>query len=119
MNLFFLESFNMPSSEGLLIVGCWIFLLSDARQAYTHAVAVEGPLLADLLHRLLRPPLSMLLLWNWKSALLSMILRAPIFLIASIRRGWAAAFTALLTESVFCAVTVGFYGRFVQLRPQC
>jgi hypothetical protein len=73
----FLESFNMRSSEGLLIVGRWIFLLSDARQAHTHAVAVEGPLLADLLHRLLRQPLLILLLWNWKSALLSMILRGP------------------------------------------
>jgi len=65
-------------------------------------------LLADLLHRLPRQPQSILLLWNWKSALLSMLLRGPIFLMASIRRGWAAALTAWLTESVFCAVTAGY-----------
>jgi len=87
----------------------------ERRTASTHPRgSVEGPLLADLLHRLPRQPQSILLLWNWKSALLSMLLRGPIFLMASIRRGWAAALTAWLTESVFCAVTAGYYGGFVQ-----
>jgi hypothetical protein len=72
-------------------------------------------LLVDVLHRLVRHPQEILLLWNWKSALLSIILRAPIFLIASLRRGWEAAFSAVLTESLFCVVTAGFYGTFVQL----
>jgi hypothetical protein len=84
--------------------------------------AAKGPLLLDVLHRLVRRPQELLLLWNWKSALLSIILRAPIFLIASLRRGWEAAFSAVLTESLFCAVTAGFYGTFVQwvrnARPQ-
>lgn len=54
------------------------------------------------------------MLWNWKSALLSVILRGPIFLVAAVRHGWQAAFGALLTESVFCAVSAGFYGAIVQ-----
>lgn len=53
-------------------------------------------------------------MWNWKSATLSIILRGPIFLIASVRRGWEAAAAALLTEAIFCAVTAGFYGTLVQ-----
>ena len=75
----------------------------------------EGPLLADVLGRLVERPQQILLLWNWKSALLSLILRTPIFLLASFRRGWDAAFAAVLTESAFCAATAGFYGTFVQL----
>jgi len=46
--------------------------------------------------------------------LLSVILRGPIFLIAGVRQGWQAAFVALLTESIFCAVSAGFYGAIVQ-----
>jgi hypothetical protein len=53
-------------------------------------------------------------MWNWKSAALSMILRGPIFLIASLRRGWEVAAAALITEALFCAITAGFYGTLVQ-----
>jgi hypothetical protein len=55
-----------------------------------------------------------LTLWNWKSALLSTILRGPIFLAAGLRQGWRAGFAALLTESIFCAASAGFYGAIVQ-----
>ena len=57
----------------------------------------------------------MLRLWNWKSALLSIILRGPIFLGVTARQGLNASLNALLTESVFCAVTAGFYGAVVQI----
>jgi|SRR5271165_363784 len=70
--------------------------------------------LTHLLFVLARNPLQILMLWNWKSALLSVILRGPIFLVAAARQGWQAAFAALLTESVFCAVSAGFYGAIVQ-----
>jgi len=40
----------------------------------------KGHLLVDVLHRLVRRPQEILVLWNWKSVLLSIILRAPIFL---------------------------------------
>jgi hypothetical protein len=63
---------------------------------------------------LVRRPQQILWLWNWKSAVLSIILRGPIFLIAGARQGWGASLSALFTESVFCAVTAGFYGAVVQ-----
>jgi hypothetical protein len=59
-------------------------------------------------------PQQILLLWNWKNAVLSIILRGPIFLIATVQRGWRTAMAALLTESFFCAATAGFYGAIVQ-----
>lgn len=75
----------------------------------------DQPRLADVLRQLGREPRTVLLLWNWKSALLSIILRGPIFLIASLRRGWGATVSSLVTELIFCALTAGFYGTFVQL----
>jgi hypothetical protein len=63
---------------------------------------------------LLRHPQNVLFLWNWKAALLSLVLRGPIFLVATIRRGWQAAIAALLTESIFCVLSAGFYGAVVQ-----
>lgn len=64
--------------------------------------------------RLLRHPLTILLLWNWKAAILSMILRGPIFLVASFRQGFGGVLLALGTELFFCALTAGFYGAIVQ-----
>lgn len=63
---------------------------------------------------LLLSPQRLLFLWNWKSALLSLILRGPIFLVATFHRGWRSAVAALLTESIFCVLTAGFYGAIVQ-----
>lgn len=70
--------------------------------------------LLHLLFVLARNPLPIVVLWNWKSALLSAILRGPIFLAAAGRQGGQAAFAALLSESVFCAVSAGFYGAIMQ-----
>lgn len=69
---------------------------------------------SDVLLNQIRNPLRLLFLWNWKSALLSILLRGPIFLVATIRHGWRAAITALFTETVFCTITAGFYGAIVQ-----
>ena len=55
-----------------------------------------------------------MVLWNWKAAWLSIILRGPIFLAATIRHGWRVTLTAVLTECFFCAVTAGFYGALIQ-----
>ncbi|MGB8014030.1 MAG: hypothetical protein WCF68_20615 [Terriglobales bacterium] len=74
----------------------------------------KPPRFGDLLRELLVRPQRLLLLWNWKSALLSMILRGPIFFAAAIRQGWHAAMVALLTESIFCVLSAGFYGAVVQ-----
>jgi len=54
------------------------------------------------------------MMWNWKSAWLSIILRGPIFLGVTIRRGFFASLSALITECVVCAATAGFYGALVQ-----
>lgn len=43
-----------------------------------------------------------------------MVLRGPIFLAASVRRGPFAALSAVVTECIFCMVTAGFYGAIVQ-----
>lgn len=76
--------------------------------------SAASPLLRDVLLDLAFHPGKVLRAWNWKSAALSIILRGPIFLIASARRGWEVAAAALVTEAIFCAVTAGFYGTLVQ-----
>jgi hypothetical protein len=73
-----------------------------------------GPRFWRVLFDLLRSPQRLLFLWNWKSPLLSLVLRGPIFLVATIHRGWKLAAAALLIESVFCLLTAGFYGAIVQ-----
>lgn len=73
------------------------------------AAPVIGLLSAVFLH-----PRRILMLWNWKSAFLSVILRAPIFFVAALRQGWRAMLSAVITESIFCAVSAGFYGSVVQ-----
>jgi len=66
------------------------------------------------LFEILRSPARLLFLWNWKSALLSWFLRGPIFLVATVHRGWRSSAGAVLTESFFCLLTAGFYGAIVQ-----
>jgi hypothetical protein len=73
-----------------------------------------APRLVNLLFGIVRHPYQLLQLWNWKSALLSIILRGPIFFVAGVRQGWAAAMAALFTESIFCAISAGLYGAVVQ-----
>jgi len=75
----------------------------------------NAPRFVDLLFQLVRRPQQLLLLWNWKSALLSMILRGPIFFVAAVQRGLASAVAALFTESVFCVLSAGFYGAVVEI----
>jgi hypothetical protein len=60
---------------------------------------------------LLREPVKYLLhRWNWKSALLSSILRASLFFATNLSAGLPAAVAAMKTELVFRGVTSGFYG---------
>ena len=77
--------------------------------------SLESPRsLAASLSAIARRPHQILVLWNWKNAALSIVLRGPIFLVAASRRGLEAALAALFTESFFCALTAGFYGALVQ-----
>ncbi len=64
---------------------------------------------------LLREPVKYLLhRWNWKSALLSSILRAGLFFATNLSAGLPAAVAALKTELVFRGVTSGFYGALTE-----
>jgi hypothetical protein len=78
---------------------------------------VPEPLSASftsVLLQLVRHPQKLLRLWNWKSAVLSICMRGPIFLAASLRLSLHAAVSALVAESFFCVATAGFYGAIVQ-----
>jgi len=90
-------------------------LLVDApREACPSPKSAQAPWVQDVLRSLLTHPVRYIRLWNWKSAVLSVVMRGPIFVIASVRRGWGAAGSALIVESIFCALTAGFYGTVVQ-----
>jgi hypothetical protein len=64
---------------------------------------------------LLRDPLKYLLRrWNWKSALLSSLMRASLFFATNLAAGLPAAIAAMKTELVFRAITSGFYGALTE-----
>jgi hypothetical protein len=48
--------------------------------------------------------------WNWKSAVLSAIVRSSLFFMANLSAGADAARAAFLTEVLFRCSTAGFYG---------
>jgi hypothetical protein len=52
--------------------------------------------------------------WNWKAALLSAMLRAPLFLMATLRQGMEAVSIAVIAEAVYSAAISGCYGSVVQ-----
>ena len=52
--------------------------------------------------------------WNWKSAVLSAVVRATLFFAANLSAGPDAARAAFLTEIVFRCSTAGFYGAVTQ-----
>lgn len=86
-----------------------------SRSAQNGTPGTAGTLsLPRALADLVRHPLKVLALWNWKSACLSILLRGPIFLVASIRQGLGAVLGALVIECAFCMGSAGFYGAVVQ-----
>lgn len=89
--------------------------LEPARGDLRHVeLAAAGRSFFEVISELFWKPQRILLYWNWKSAWLSILLRAPIFLAAAAGRGAAAAVSAVLTECFFCALSAGFYGALVQ-----
>jgi hypothetical protein len=52
--------------------------------------------------------------WNYKSALLSSLIRASLFFAVNLRAGTDAALAAMLTEWAFRLCTSGFYGALTQ-----
>jgi hypothetical protein len=65
---------------------------------------------------LLREPVKYLLhRWNWKSALLSSLIRASLFFSTNLTAGLPAALAAMKTELVFRGITSGFYGALTEV----
>jgi len=80
------------------------------------------PTVKEVLVELFRHPVRNLIpRWNWKSAVLSSLVRAGIFFFTNLLAGWHAAVGALLAELALRAVTSGFYGAatemFSEARP--
>jgi hypothetical protein len=90
----------------------------DQRHCPSGAAASLGPGasfgVADVLIRWLRDPLALARMWNWKSALLSSMVRGGLFFAVNLQAGARAALGAFLTEWVLRAVTAGFYGAATQ-----
>jgi hypothetical protein len=53
--------------------------------------------------------------WNWKSAVLSVMLRVPVFAIAAMKHGPEAVAGAALTEAAVCAINAGTYSSVLQV----
>lgn len=86
-----------------------------------HRIAAEAPAsrtpptAGAVLWRLLsRPQDTLFRNWNWKSAVLSSLLRCSIFFFVNLGAGWRKAVGALMTELVFRAVTSGWFGSMTQ-----
>ena len=58
--------------------------------------------------------MSVIALWNWKSAVLSIMLRVPLFAAVVVRRGVEATAAAILTEAIVCGFNAGCYAAVVQ-----
>jgi hypothetical protein len=52
--------------------------------------------------------------WNWKAAMLSVVCRAPIFLLIALGHGWRRASIAMLVEAGFRASSTGFFAAGTQ-----
>jgi len=111
MNLFYFHRAFIQCSS----IGAILLTLSDhSNTSLSPGGSAPALPVFELLSEIVRSPQKLLRLWNWKSALLSVILRGPIFLVAAIRQGWAGILGALFTECAFCALSAGFYGALVQ-----
>ncbi len=69
----------------------------------------------DVLNALCRHPVKLLVVrWNWKSAILSSVIRALMFFVVNVGAGWDAALAAMNTEFLYRACTAGFYAALTQ-----
>jgi hypothetical protein len=75
----------------------------------------DGPSIGCVLRDVIRHPVQYFVRrWNWKSAVLSSLVRSALFFAANIGAGLPAARSAFLTELVFRSTTAGFYGALTQ-----
>jgi len=77
--------------------------------------AGDAPTLIGVLRQSLRRPYRLVIRrWNWKSALMSSLVRSLLFFFVNLSVGTAAAAAAFATEFVFRGCTAGFYGAVTQ-----
>lgn len=75
----------------------------------------DAPTLLGVLRQTFRRPYQLVIRrWNWKSALLSSLVRSLLFFAVNLSVGAAAAGAAFVTEFVFRGCTAGFYGAVTQ-----
>jgi hypothetical protein len=63
---------------------------------------------------ILRNPTRLVQRWNWKSAILSSLVRGLLFFFTNLSAGTEAAVGALMTEFFFRAIFSGFYGALTE-----
>ncbi|MGA9389143.1 MAG: hypothetical protein WBV69_01730 [Candidatus Sulfotelmatobacter sp.] len=69
----------------------------------------------SVLGQLLRHPVhSFVICWNWKAGALSIILRAPVYVITTLKYGWQAATLAGIVEALFSAAAAGVYAALTE-----
>jgi hypothetical protein len=81
----------------------------------SNALSASHPTVKQAFFLLVREPRKYLLQrWNWKSAVLSSLLRACLFFATNLAAGLPAAIAAMKTELVFRGITSGFYGALTE-----
>jgi len=86
-----------------------------ARNAPIQTATKNRPGLLFVLTELFKHPARAFLeCWNWKAAILSMILRAPVYLATTFRYGWHAATVAGCVEAAFSVCAAGVFASFTQ-----
>lgn len=105
---------NMPSDRPTRILFPLDHPYQEKRATAGEAASAAGGSFFPELLGLLRHPQRVLILWNWKAAWLSLALRGPIFVVAAVQRGFSATLSAIITESLVCMSTAGFYGAIAQ-----
>jgi hypothetical protein len=92
------QSFSNPATENLL-----------------KEEIAANPSIVEALRGICRwPGKNLLRLWNWKSVLLSSVVRALIFFTANLASGYVAALAAMMHEFVIRAAFAGFYGGLIE-----
>lgn len=72
------------------------------------------PLIAALVDILRRPVANLLRAWNWKAALVSVLLRSTVFFFTNLRGGRGAALRASLVEAAFAVFAAGLLAAVTQ-----
>jgi hypothetical protein len=110
-----MESFNIQNALTASSGSPQVPQLSPLSTEETTTSGSEAPTVGAVLAGMVRHPVRHLIgRWNWKSTVLSSLLRATIFFFTNLVSGWHAAIGAMLAELAFRSVTSGFYGAITE-----